>query len=243
MGVLGLLLLFPLAGRGFTAICGASASEATTAPTGTSHLLGLWVVAALFSVGVLNLGVPLRALRMLTGDYLGAFHLLTGVALLAMLWKQAKGELRFGFRATAAACLFGLAGVLALGAWLNWQLTDGWMNLARWGRFGPLVLACLPYFVAEEMALGPPVPVYRWRRFGLFLAMRIILWLALVFALFAFGSQQLLALLLAIYLLAITLVQRRGANVIRKRTGSPGAAAVVGAIVLAWFIAAVFPLT
>lgn len=201
------------------------------------------MVAALFSVGVLNLWVPLRALRMLTGDYLGAFHLLAGAALLALLWRERKATLRFGFQATAAGCLFGLAAVLALGAWLNWQLTDGWMNLARWARFGPLVLACLPYFVAEEMALGPPAPEHPWRRFGLFLAMRIILWLALVFALFAFGNQQLLVLLLAVYLLAITLVQRCGADAIRRRTGSSGAAAAVGAMLLAWFIAAVFPLT
>jgi len=243
MGVVGLLLLFPLASSGFTAVCRAGASEAATAPTGASGLLGLWVVAGLFSVGVLNLWVPLRALRMLTGDYLGAFHLLTGAALLAIFWKARKHELRFGFRATAAACLFGLTAVLALGAWLNWQLTDGWMNLARWVRFGPLALACLPYFFAEEIALGSPASDRPRSRFGLFLAMRIILWLALVFALFAFGNQQFLVLLLAIYLLAVTLVQRWGADVIRKRTGSPAAAALVSAIVFAWFIAAVFPLT
>ena len=106
-----------------------------------------------------------------------------------------------------------------------------------------MVAASLPYFVAEELALGPPADGRRGPRFVLFLALRILLWLALMFALFAFDSQEILMLLLAVFLLAISLVQRWGADAIRERTGSPGAAALVGAILAAWFVAAVFPLT
>ncbi len=243
LGVAGLLLLFPLAGGIATAMWRGVATEVAAAPLGTRRLLGLWAIASLFSVGVLNFCVPLRALLMYNGDYLGSFNLLAGAALLAMLWQERKTALRFGFHATAAACVFGLAAILAIGAWLNWQLTDGWMNLARWERFVPLVLACLPYLVAEELALGPPAAGRGGRRFALFLALRVILWLALVFALFAFNSQQILMLLLGVFLLAISLAQRWGADVIRQRTGSPGAAALAGAILAAWFIAAVFPLT
>jgi len=242
LGVVGLLLLFPLGAGVATAMCRAGAIEAPPALPGAARLLGLWVIAAFFSVGVLNFWVPLRVLRMYNGDYLGSFNLLAGVALLAMLWREKKAALRFGLHAMVAGCMFGLAAVLAMGAWLNWQLTDGWMNLARWERFVPLVAASLPYFVAEELALGPPAG-RRGRRFALFLVLRVILWLALVFALFAFDSQEILMLLLAVFLLAISLVQRWGADAIRESTGSPGAAALVGAILAAWFIAAVFPLT
>ena len=243
LGVVGLLLLFPLGAGVATAMWRAGATEAPPALPRAARLLGLWVIAAFFSVGVLNFWVPLRALRMYNGDYLGSFNLLAGVALLAMLWREKRATLRFGFRAMAAGCVFGLAAVLAIGAWLNWQLNDGWMNLARWGRFVPLVAASLPYFVAEELALGPPADGRRGPRFVLFLALRILLWLALTFALFAFDSQEILMLLLAVFLLAISLVQRWGADAIRERTGSPGAAALVGAILAAWFVAAVFPLT
>ena len=242
LGVVGLLLLFPLGAGVATAICRAGATEASPALPEAARLLGLWAIAAFFSAGVLNFWVPLRALRMYNGDYLGSFNLLAGAALLAMLWREKKTALRFGLHAMAAGCMFGLAAMLAMGAWLNWQLTDGWMNLARWERFVPLFAASLPYFVAEELALGPPAR-RRGRRFMLFLVLRVILWLALVFALFAFDSQEILMLLLAVFLLAISLVQRWGADAIRESTGSPGAAALVGAILAAWFIAAVFPLT
>ena len=243
LGVVGLLLLFPLAASIATAMWRAGATESPPPRIRTGRLLCLWVIGSLFSVGALNFWVPLRALRMYNGDYLGAFNLLAGAVLLAMLWREKKAALRFDFRATAAACVFGLAATLAIGAWLNWQLTDGWMNLARWERFVPLVLASLPYFVAEEWALGPPAAGRRGRRFARFLALRIILWLALIFALFAFGSQQILMLLLGVFLLAISLVQRWGADVIRQRTGSSAAGALVGAILAGWFIAAIFPLT
>lgn len=242
MGLVGLLLLFPLAASAITTICRASGAETAPAPLRAGRLLGLWTIAALFSVGVLNLWVPLRVLRMLTGDYLGSFFLVAGLALVAMLWKEKRAAPGFGFGPTAAGCLFGLAAVLGLGAWLNWQLTDAWMNLTRWVRFVPLVLICLPYFVSEELALGPPAAERRLRRLTMFLAMRVILWLALILALFAFDSQQVLVLLLAVYMLAIALVQRGAADAIRRRTGSAGAAAVVGAILQGWFIAAVFPL-
>jgi len=243
LGVVGLLLLLPLAASIATAMWRAGATESPRPQIRTGRLLGLWVIGSLFSVGALKFWAPLRTLRMYNGDYLAAFNLLAGAALLAMLWREKKAALRFDFRATAAACVFGLAATLGIGAWLNWQLTDGWMNLARWERFVPLVLASLPYFVAEEWALGPPAAERRGRRFALFLALRTILWLALIFALFVLDSQQILMLLLGVFLLAISLVQRWGADVIRQRTGSSVAGASVGAILAGWFIAAVFPLT
>lgn len=141
------------------------------------------------------------------------------------------------------ACALGLATVLTFGAWLDWQLTDAWMNGPRWCRFVFIVLVCLPYFFAEELALGAPAANRRWRRFGFFLALRLALWLALLFALQALGSGQVLVVLLAVYLALVSLVQRWGADAVRRRTGSAAAAALFGAILAAWFLAAVFPLT
>lgn len=243
LGLAGLLLLFPLAASGLTALFHAGASEPALAPPKANRLLVRWAVAAFFAVGVLKFWAPLQAVRLLTGGYLASFLLLAGAVLLALLWKEGRVAIHFDLRATATSCVLGLASVLACGAWLNWQLTDAWLNTARWLRFVPLVLVCLPYFAAEDLALGPPEAGRPLRRFGLFLVLRLTLWLALVFALFASGSGQILVLLLSVYLAAISLLQRWGTDAVRRRTGSLAAAAMFGAILAAWFIAAIFPLT
>jgi hypothetical protein len=113
------------------------------------------------------------------------------------------------------------------------------------------VLVCWPYLLAEAAALGPPgerkspTPEeagYRAARFVLFVVMRFVLWLALAFALFAFGSGQILVLLLAVFLALFAVFERLGSDAVWRRTGSASAAAFFGAILTAWFIAAVFPL-
>jgi len=71
----------------------------------------------------------------------------------------------------------------------------------------------------------------------------VLLWLALMFALYILGSRQILILLLSIYLALLAILQRWAADAVRRRTGSAGAAALFGAILNAWFVAAVFPLT
>ena len=145
------------------------------------------------------------------------------------------------------AILFGLASMLAFGAWLNWQLTDAWLSAARWLRFLFLVPLCWPYFYIEEVALGSPPEIAqrgpRAMRFGLFLLLRLILWLACLFAYYAFASGQILILIIVTYLAAASIFQRLGCDAVRRRTGSATAAATFGAILAAWFFAAVFPLT
>jgi hypothetical protein len=49
--------------------------------------------------------------------------------------------------------------------------------------------------------------------------------------------------LLAVFLALFSILQRLGADVLRKRTGSIAAAVLFSAILAAWFVAAVFPLT
>lgn len=247
LGLCGIFLLFPacasLCAMVFHPVSGGFAQV----PSNGGLLLVRWLVAALFSVCVLNYIVPLRALRMFTGDYLASLLLLAGIVLCALTWKEAKPALAFPPRAMAMAAVLGFAAFLAVGAWLNWQLTDAWMNGARWLRFVFLVLLLWPYCFAEETALGglSERGEYRRRivRFGCFLFLRLILWLACVFALFLFASGQILILLLGVYLAAFSILQRLGTDAIRRRTGSPAAAALFGAILAAWFIAVVFPLT
>jgi pimeloyl-ACP methyl ester carboxylesterase len=254
LGLVGLLMMFPLVASGVTFLWGTDHKEIADAPpAGSRAAIARWVVAALVAVGVLNFWVPLRALRIYTGAYLGSFLLLVGVLLLMLLRRHVKTVFRFDARAMVAAGWAAMATIVAIGLWLNWQLTDAWPDGARWLRLALLVPVCWPYFFVEAAALGPPQGTKglasqearhtRGRRFALFLALRLSLWLALVFALFVFRNGQVLVLLLAVYLGLFAIMERLGSDAIWRRTGSATAAALFGAILAAWFLAGVFPLT
>ena len=143
-----------------------------------------------------------------------------------------------------AGAILGLGVMLAMGAWLNWRLVDLWLNEPRWWRFAALVPFCFVFSFAEEVILGPVRSRRRraWR-LAVFLVLRFELWLAAVFAFYALGSGQALVCLLAPALAGFSILQRLGTDEIRASTGSALAAAVFGAILATWFIAAVFPLT
>jgi pimeloyl-ACP methyl ester carboxylesterase len=247
LGLCGLFLLFPACASLCAMTFRPVGSEFGQSPSNGGPLLLRWLVAALFSVCVLHYVVPLRALRMFTGDYLASLLLLAGIVLCALTWKEVQPALAFPPRATGMAAVLGFAAFLAAGAWLNWHVTYAWMNGPRWLRFVFLVPLLWPYCFAEEVTLGEPPKREEHRRrmlrFAFFLLLRLILWLACVFALFLFASGQILILLLGVYLATFSILQRLGTDAIRRRTGSPAAAALFGAILAAWFIAVVFPLT
>jgi hypothetical protein len=131
----------------------------------------------------------------------------------------------------------------SLAAWLRWQLTDVWLGGVRWFYFAPLFLANLPYAMAEETALGPPGESRNLGRLGAFMMLRFIFWLSLVAGILFFLSGQVLMAVLAAFFAAGSLGQRFGADALRRRTGSAAAAAIFSAILAAWFMAAVFPLS
>jgi hypothetical protein len=139
-----------------------------------------------------------------------------------------------------------MATMLVFGAWMNLALTDMWLNAARWMRFPVISLACLPYAFAEEWALGAP-GVGNWltkiRRYLLFAILRLIIWLSILFALYVYANQQILLAVLIFYMGFFSFFVRLGADAVHRRTASHAGAAVFTAILMAWFIAAVFPLT
>jgi len=226
-----------------------------------------WAVTGMFAAGVLKFWVPLGALGIYNGDYLASFLLVAGIVLAVMRRQRAWQALPIRvvegrgvrlWRGVGMAAVVGLGAAMAFGGWVNWELTDAWPNAARWWRFAALVFVFGPYLWAEEKALGAPEERERgpakagpdagrartgWRRWGIFLAMRGILWLAMMFGLFVLDSGAVLMLLFVVYMATISLLQRMGSDAVRKRTGSALAAAVFGAIVAAWFVASVFPIT
>ena len=143
-----------------------------------------------------------------------------------------------------AVATLGIGTILAVGAWLNWQLTDGWLNAPRWLRFCALVPVLWVFAYAEEVVLGPVDS--GWRRlirFVFAVALRMELWLVCAFAYYELMSGQVLILLLVTALAVFSILQRLGTDALRRRTGSAPAAAFFGAILGAWLIASVFPLT
>lgn len=243
LGVFGILCLFPAAATLIAKIAKLSLVPQEWRWLHPLRILAHVGIASAVSVGILNFWIPLKWLRMATGDYLGSFFLLIGLYLLfvfrGLVRKQSLGKLP----AWLAGAALSLGIVLGLGAWLNWRLDNAVMNAARWARFVPLALACFPWCLAEELMLGPPDPRRRVSRFLICHASRLLAWVILVLAFFVLHSGQLLIVLLAIFLALFSICHRLGMDGLRRRTGSSGAAALFGAILWAWFLAAALPLT
>jgi hypothetical protein len=184
------------------------------------------------------------------GDYLASWLLLAGILLCAWVWntfRKSTGQgPQLSWHASIAGAVLGFLAMLAFGAWANRALTDMWLNAARWMRFPVLLLACLPLAFAEEWVLGMP-SMGSWRdrirRYLLFSALRLLLWLSIVFGVYVYSSQQILLAVLVLYMGVFSILIRMGADAVRSRIPSVAGAAVFTAILMAWFIAAIFPLT
>jgi pimeloyl-ACP methyl ester carboxylesterase len=244
IGLLALLLLFPFCATAAVKFVSPLPTDSSAAGLRTPLLLTEGVVCALATVFVLTVCVPLSFVGLYTGDYLASQLLIAGVLLLALNWRSAKQALRLNLQALFVAVFLGFAVILGLGAWLNWQVADLWLNLPRWLRFAGLVPALAIFCFAEEVILGP-VGKGRRRalRFAVCLAFRAELWLACLLSYYALASGQVLILILVAALALFSILERLAIDALRLRTGSATAAAVFGAILAAWFIAAVFPLT
>jgi len=251
LGLLGLAFLFPLAASSTVFALGMKQAQPTVAGRSARTTMLCWLVAGLLAVSALKLFPRHNFLRMAYGGYLASCLLLAGIVLLVLLWaasaKQAASRSsNASWRSAFAGALLGAATMLVFGAWLTLQLTDTWLNDLRWLRFFPALLACLPYALAEEWALGSPSTgnwLASFRRYLLFIALRLLIWLSILFALYFYSSGQILLSVLVMFMGTFSLLTRFGADAVRRRTGSLAGAAVFTAILMAWFIAAVFPIT
>jgi pimeloyl-ACP methyl ester carboxylesterase len=244
IGLLGPMLMFPLCATLAAKLAGLHRAELDDPHP--SRLLAIIEFAVCSMVGVLmlTLGTPLKLLHMYTGDYLASLLLIVGVMLLVLNWKDAMESLSFKIPRLLAAGVLGFAIFLAVGAWLNWQIDDAWLNAPRWVRFAALLPAMWIFSYAEELVLGPVrIGKRRALRFATFLLFRFELWIACAIAFYSLGSSQVLMVILFAFLAQFSVLQRLATDALRLRTGSATAAALFSAILAAWFIAAVFPLT
>ncbi|MCL6480946.1 MAG: alpha/beta fold hydrolase [Firmicutes bacterium] len=259
-GLFGLVLLYAgLAARVARWLRGTGSTQAIAVPMWRAAVG--WAVAALLAVVVLQGWLPLGWVRLYDGCYLASFLFLAGLALLVLRtrWKQAPGAtaedepgpqpwpagLLRRARPTLGGVLAGGMAMLAFGAWLNWTGYDLWLNAPRAWRFVALLPFLLPYFAAEERALGPPAA---WRRGGLrryaqFALLRSILVAALLVPILLLGRGPVLALLLLPYAVVLSLLQRLAADQLRRHADSAAAAVGFSAILMAWLMAAILPIT
>jgi pimeloyl-ACP methyl ester carboxylesterase len=244
LGLIGILILFPFCATLITSFSGWPHAEPTGTPPPYALSLAGVAVAAPAGVLLLTLGVPLKILHMYTADYLLSLLLIVGVVLLILNRKYIEEVWPPNVSSFVVASILGFAAFLAVGGWLNWQLDDAWLNAPRWLRFAGILPITYAFSSAEELVLGP---VHSGRRravrFGVFLLLRLEIFLACTLAYYKLMSGQVLIPLLFVFLATFSILQRLAADGLRKRTGSATAAILFSAILAAWFVAAVFPLT
>jgi pimeloyl-ACP methyl ester carboxylesterase len=258
-GFIGLLLLAgpfvreTLSPISFSKSVSPKTTEAVAAPgdAAADNGAGVSILRALLEIGVasvlavvfLHFWNPLRFVRIFQGDYFAAFLLLLGAALLLLHRQEIAAALHIrGFTLLAAGCAALLLHFLIMG-WFELTITETWITPGRWLRFPAFLAAVLPYHLAEELLLGPSAARPAARRLAWALLFRLVAWAALIAAIILLHSGQIFLVLLAAYFGLFCLLQRLGMSVVRKYTGSPLAAALFGAILLAGFCLVVFPIT
>jgi pimeloyl-ACP methyl ester carboxylesterase len=215
---------------------------ATSAGRSLMEIAGLSIAVVLLLKAFPAAWNPFSVFRIFEGDYLAGFLFILGVGLL-LIHRKSLGSLRQSKSGPlVAAALAAVVLSLLIYGWLDLTISEAWITSARWLRFPALFAAVLPFHSAEELFVGP------WRvragktRLFLALAFRLVIWGALLVGILLHNGEILLVLM-APYIALFCLFQRTGMDVVRKSTGSPLAAALFGAILLAGFSVVVFPIT
>jgi pimeloyl-ACP methyl ester carboxylesterase len=219
--------------------------EVSVASTAVPVFRGLLEVAAasFLAVVLLRFWNPLSFVRLYNGSYFASFGLIVGLALLLVHHKSVRALWPTEISILLRASLAGFVLHLLVTGWFDSTFTEAWLTWAHWARFPVLFVAALAYLLAEELLLGPTDVRSSVARIWLALAMRLTAFLALVFGIFVLHSGAILIILLALYIALFFIFQRLGMDLVRRQTGSPIAAAVFGAILLAGFCLVIFPIT
>ncbi|HKQ87111.1 MAG TPA: hypothetical protein VJS43_10105, partial [Candidatus Acidoferrales bacterium] len=206
--------------------------------------LGEGMIGAMFGVLLLVKVNLLAFIHLYAGDYLASEALVMAVVLVLFNRAAIRNAFSARPRPLVVAGALAFVSLLAFGAWFNWEISDLWLDAPRWLRFAELLpFACVFLFV-EQAILGPVGSgKRRLVRFAVFLALRFEIWLACVIAFFVLASGQILLPILVMQFGIFSAAQGLVSDALRLRTGSATAAALFGAILTAWFVAAVFPIT
>jgi len=208
----------------------------------TTRILSQLVIASVIAVVVLMIWVPLKIVGVFQGDYMSSFGLVGGLLLLSTNADSLMKVWKFTWSGIAAAGIAAVIVVLLFASWFDYSFYEAWLTGPKWARMAPMILAFFPWLLAEEIFLGAHGTMTRVRRVILALAFRSIAWGVIVAALFLLHTGEVLMVLLVMYFVLVTLLQRLAMDVVRRETQSAAAAAVFGAILSAGFALAIFPL-
>jgi pimeloyl-ACP methyl ester carboxylesterase len=199
---------------------------------------------ALFSVFVLHIlhyWQPFRILHLFEGDYLASFFLLVGLGLIVLHMKLALAAFRSRPALLLGAVFAALLMHFLITGWFELTATGAWLNLQRWERFPLFFLAAFLFLYGLELVSGP---VTHWgSRYSFWLLLVLISWLVLASGVLYLKTGEILLLLLSPYFALQFLLSGLGIQLVRRESGSPTAAAVFGAILLAGFCLVLFPLS
>jgi pimeloyl-ACP methyl ester carboxylesterase len=241
LGIAGLSILVPSFLREMNTV--PKSSPTVSAPT-PSFIKAFAVVTAVALGAALLLAshlVPIHFVRVFQGDYLGVFLFLTGLAVLAIFRKSWFVPKSLSFSSLVSTAASALVLVLLFGGWFELTFYEAWLTPARWLRFPLLFLLLLPWHFAEEILLGPPAASFDSRRLFKALAIRSAVSVVLYVGIVYLHSGAILFFLLLAYLMVFSVLQRLACDLVRFRTQSSAAAAIFGAILLAAFALAIFP--
>jgi pimeloyl-ACP methyl ester carboxylesterase len=244
VGFVGILLI---AGPFLRETIGENSKEEETVAAGA--VIGLPRLFVEFATGsivivlLLRFWIPLKAIGLFQGDYLASFLLLFGAVLIAMHWSSVRKAVRSSSRHLLAAGFAGVALLFLATAWFDLTFYEAWLTGAKWIRFPFLLIALLPYLIAEETLLGPVERGKRWRRLVLALTWRLISWGALMGGVLILHNGEILMGLLSLYMAVFNLIQRSAMDIVRNETDSGAATALFGAILQTGFCLVIFPLT
>jgi len=198
---------------------------------------------SLVVIYLLRYWMPLRPLPLYQGNYLASFFLLAGLALLLLHPRLALSQFSAKPLVLLSAAFAAFLLHFLITGWFDLTFSFAWLTLHRWARFPVFFLAVFLFFYALDVLLGPASDVRPTRRLFLSLLLLTTAWLALVGSVFYLHSGEILLVLLAPYFVLVLLLIRLGAQLIRRQTASPTAAALFGAILLAGFCLVLFPLS
>jgi len=240
---LGLLAILLLAGPFIGEATGKQPQEEAEAahPPSRPRAAIETAVVSMLAVLLLRFWVPLRLLHLYEGDYLASFFLLVGLALLVLHPKLADARFRSQPAFLLGAALAGLLLHFLVTGWFELTATSSWLTWQRWLRFPVFFLAAFVFLYALELLAGPVRNAAA--RYAFVLLLVAVAWMAPVFGVFHLKTGEILLVLLGGYFALLFLLLNLGAQLVRRLTGSPAAAATFGAILLAGFCLVVFPLS
>jgi pimeloyl-ACP methyl ester carboxylesterase len=242
LGILGLSILVPPFLREMNAAAKSSPASSAPSPSSARAFLLTGAAAAAATLLLASHVVPVHLVRIFHGDYLAVFLFFTALQILAFSYKSLTAVKSLLSPSLLSTCASALVLVLLFAGWFELTFYEAWLSPARWLRFPLLLVLLLPWQLAEEALLGPPASSPDFRRVAKALALRGVVYAALFLGIEFLHSGAILLFLLLAYFVAFSLLQRLACDLVRFRTQSSAAAAIFGAILLAAFALAIFPL-